>query len=668
MRAGHARIHKQNEMNYDDLKILKESVLVEMRELNGYYRDRLALIDGRLVEYMEDLLREDEDVHNLDEILCFRKFLRLLNTYDFAYEEVYAVLYDAEGEWEDGKHIKGGLKIDGIYGTGHYRLTPMQVYTFAWIYGFKRWVDTGSKNGSRMLMPSERMGENGTIEDLRRLVSFFVLFWPRKLAKTFTSAFIQFEGLMNGENDYEGYIVANSSAQSELLFKQLKNMVTQMKGYNSYFRITNSPQDRSIAWKKLKRSVVKALTSAPDTKDGLKASVCSPDEFGGSQRKAGKLSDMENVINAVEGSMGPRREPLTVHTSTAGLGVETPYEEIINRMHEDLLLEANLPLDEPCEQPNDWQGGIMLRPDLWEMDDDELLKTERIIRKVNPNLGVTVQKSFYEKEWRQAEQQGDGKRRELITKLYNIFASDRAEQWIDANLVRRLQSDMVIEDCVEEDGWRVYVGLDFSLGNDLNASTYLAVRDTDNGKEFFVDMDAWMAEDAMKNSTASMLFGKYVEKGHLRLCPGSVVDPDAPVRRIVDLFNSGILFGGFGYDAYKSIFPIDRLKEWLFAEMGEAKPDILDLVKPVSQTSGSFNPLVMRLDYLVKVDNPPIRFSKNSMWPYQFQNSVLIADHYGNRKVYKARPHEKIDNVVALCDALAMFEHTEMRVMLVEDK
>lgn len=655
-------------MKYDDLKILKKSELVYMRELSGMFRERLAKIDGRMVEYMDDLLREDEDVHNLDEILCFRKFLRLLNTYEFDYQEVRSVIYDAEGEWQDGRHIDGGLKIDGIYGTTHYRLTPMQVYTFAWIYGFKHWVDTGSPNGSREPLPSERMGENGTIEDLRRLTSFFVLFWPRKLAKTFTSAFIQFEGLMNGEADYEGYIVANSSAQSELLFKQLKNMVTQMDGYNRYFRITNSPQDRTIAWKRYKRSFVKALTSAPSTKDGLKASVCSPDEFGGSQRKGGKLSDMENVINAVEGSMGPRREPLTVHTSTAGLGVETPYEEVINRMHEDLLRETYIELDEPCEQPNDWQGGIMLRPDLWEMDDDELLKTDRIIRKVNPNLGITVQKSFYEKEWRQAEQQGDGKRREVITKLYNIFASDRAEQWISADVVRRLQVDRRIDDCTEEEGWRVYVGMDFSLGNDLNASTYLAVRDTENGMEFFSDMDAWMAEDAMKSSTAYVLYGKYVERGHLQLCPGAVVDPDAPVNRIAELYEKGVRFCGFGYDAYKSSFPIARLKEWLFAELGEVNPAIVDLVKPVSQTAGAFNPLVMKLDYIVKRDEPSIRFSKNAMWPYEFQNSVLITDGYGNRKVYKARPQEKIDNVVALCDALAVFDFTEMRVMQVSEE
>ena len=56
------------------------------------------------------------------------------------------------------------------------------------------------------------------------------------------------------------------------------------------------------------------------------------------------------------------------------------------------------------------------------------------------------------------------------------------------------------------------------------------------------------------------------------------------------------------------------------------------------------------------------------MWPYEFQNSVLITDGYGNRKVYKARPQDKIDNVVALCDSLAVFDFTEMRVMQVSEE
>ena len=60
-----------------------------------------------------------------------------------------------------------------------------------------------------------------------------------------------------------------------------------------------------------------ALSAGGKTKDGLFAQYCSSDEYG----SAGYVkdhSDMASLINVVEGSMGPRREPLTIHTTTAG--------------------------------------------------------------------------------------------------------------------------------------------------------------------------------------------------------------------------------------------------------------------------------------------------------------------------------------------------------------
>ena len=65
------------------------------------YIERLGRIDGRMVEYARDLVRSDIDVHNEDELLGFRKFLRLLDTYPFDYDYVRdKIFFDAEGEWK----------------------------------------------------------------------------------------------------------------------------------------------------------------------------------------------------------------------------------------------------------------------------------------------------------------------------------------------------------------------------------------------------------------------------------------------------------------------------------------------------------------------------------------------------------------------------------------
>jgi len=171
----------------NDLKILKERCLGELAEVLTRYEDRLREIDERVWQYAQDVCRTDVDIHNLDEVLGLRKFLRLLDTYEFDYDAVHDVIFDAEGQWEEkapfppqaapfpqnadksakGKghaaqamleHVEGGLKIDGIYGYGHYRQTPMQVFSYAWIYGFRVWKDTTSPVGSREMLPTERAG------------------------------------------------------------------------------------------------------------------------------------------------------------------------------------------------------------------------------------------------------------------------------------------------------------------------------------------------------------------------------------------------------------------------------------------------------------------------------------------------------------------------------
>lgn len=664
----------------EELRAIKEHCLQELRSVLPRYEERMRKMDDRVWTYAQGVVRADEDVHNLDEILGLRKFMRLMDTYEVDYEQVRQVVYDAEGEWMPHPHpisrregsemgsdekwewVRGGLKIDGIYGYGHYRQTPIQVYTYAWIYGLKKWKDTKSANGSRALLPSERDGENGTIWDRRRLVTEFVMMFPRKVAKTFAGAFVQFEGLMRGERDYEGYIAANSADQSRLLFEQLKGMVVQLDKWDRYFKITNSPQDRCIAWKTGtgKIAFVRALTAGGKTKDGLKAACCSADEYGAAQRTAGKAADMEGLINVIEGSMGPRREPLTVHTSTAGLGVETPYEMLINAMHDGMVEEMAIPLDgEKHEMKDDWQGGIILRPDAWERDDDEALRSERVIRKVNPNLGVTIQPDFYEKEWMSADREGDMKRKEVVTKLYNVFATDKAVDWVSADEIRLLQTDRRIEDCKASDGWMVLTGMDFTnVGDDFQASSYLAIRKKSDGSmEFFADCDLWVNEDCVSSSGVRNFLREMGRGGWLHIVSGNVLKPNLPIDRIMELRNEhGVNMIGFGYDQFKAKEPINMLKSWLTG-FGIKPKELGDYVMPIGQTFGAMSPLVDELTFLVRDESRLLHFSSNPLWAWMAQNCQVIEDaSYGNKRLVKAKKDYKIDGIAALLDALGVYD------------
>ena len=82
-----------------------------------------------------------------------------------------------------------------------------------------------------------------------------------------------------------------------------------------------------------------ALSAGGKTKDGLFAQYCSSDEFG----SAGYVkdhSDMASLVNVVEGSMGPRREPLTIHTTTAGNVEVGPFQIKLDGLKQ--LLESEV--------------------------------------------------------------------------------------------------------------------------------------------------------------------------------------------------------------------------------------------------------------------------------------------------------------------------------------
>ncbi len=661
----------------------KERCLRDLREAMPRYLERLSQIDQRIHDYALDLVRTDIDIHNIDELLGFRKFLRLLDTYPFDYEYVKDILYDAEGEWRctDGvwRHVRGGQKIDGIFGTRVYRQTPMQVFVYAWVYGFKKWVDTTSPVGSREMMETERPGDADENEDANHIYDYrlltrkFIALWPRKMAKTFTSAFILFEDLMRGTPDSEDYIATNGSEQSKVLFGMCLKFLQNMDGYRRYFRFANNDQHRFIQWKSDtgRTASITALSSNPKNMDGKKATKIAADEFGAARRTRGNAADMEELVGVLEGSQGPIREPLTFHSSTAGTGIETPYEQMIGAIHQTLLDELKIPLDgKPNKTDYDLQGCILLRPDEWERGDEELLRTERIIRKVNPNVGVTIQPDYYYNEWKDAEIQGDVKRKEVITKLYNIFCTDMAKQWVTGDKVRSLMRPLKIEDCTEDEGWQIFCGIDFALMADLNIVAMLARRRREDGRmQYHAGLRAYMSEDGIRQNTNKALLEKFVERGWLQVVKADDDFYMLPVRAIEELLDKGQCIVGVGYDPYKASKPINELKDYLFAEFGANDPKICDIVKPVRQSFANFNPLVIEMDYMLngeggRDDDPMLTFEENGLWSWCAENLYLAesADGMANRKPIKKAPDCKIDPWIGLLEGLCMADVSDGKI------
>jgi phage terminase large subunit-like protein len=503
------------------------------------------------------------------------------------------------------------------------------------------------------------------IFDLRRLTTEFTLFTPRKTAKTQLSAFIQFWYFMSGDENAECYCCANASDQAKILFNRTKDLIHQMDPKERRIRFTAS----QVNWKpgQFRTASLSALSAGGRTKDGLYAALCSADEFGSAAYVNG-ASDMGKLVSVVESSMGPRREPMTFISTTAGIIQAGPFIDKLQGIR--LLLEKEADPTAEHTVSEDRQMCLLLEPDEWEQQDEELLLTSREVRrKVNPMLGIIVQHSFYDDEIAKARQNPE-KMNEVICKLLNVYKSSRVKDWLSPNDIRAIQTDMRIDDCTDDLGWIAFCGMDFSKGDDLNGDAFLCYN-TRTG-EFFGDMDVYMSEEAVNSSPIRELLMQWEADGWLTIVPGKTFDPSWPVNRIIELDRKGVNFGAFGYDPYNAKTVVNAMSQWVF----DIGLDPKQIIQPVRQNFGTYSPAVKEFDYMVKrsrddgtghrIPDPLIHLSRNPLWPYCFGCCMLQESNDGmeNLKPVKrdASAATKVDPVQMLLSGLILYDGAESQI------
>ena len=578
-------------------------------------------------------------------------------------------------------YVSGGIRCPGTSAAHVYRWQPFQVFVLASVFGFYHWFDTQVEEGTRDLMITERENPfTNHIEDLRRLCNYFVLYTPRKTDKTGMSAFIQVVFFLLGDYNSEVYCCANAEFQSRILFERTTFMLSAIDNRHR-FDITK----KQIKWKSqfhsVRNAMIMPLTAGGKTKDGPFAELVNWDELGSSPYTNGK-SDMMNLVNVMRSSMGPRREGLTFGTTTAGTITSGPFIDMLQGLHDALLRE--LKYDTGEETPtlsDDRQLCLLLEPDDWEKQDEELLLTSKDIRrKINPMLGITCQHQFYDDSITDMRN-GKMTRGELFSKLFNVYASNTTHDWIKPEDIRAIQGDWTmqngtpgphtIDECTEDKGWVVFTGMDFSKGDDLNGSAFLAYN-TWTG-DYFGDMDVYISEAASNESPIRELLYKWRDAGYITIVPGKTFDPEWPVNRIKQLNEEcGVSFGSFGYDPYNAATVINALSQWVF----ESGYDPKHIVIPVKQGFGNYSPVVQQFDYFIKrsvddgaghqIPQPLIHLSPNSLWPYCFGCVKLMesTDGMGNLKPVKRTQSAacKVDPVQMLLTGLILYNAAESSI------
>ena len=667
---------------------LKESQKAKLRDIElitkrytPQVRKELHAIDYRLAEYFDSLTTDvdiefgsEHDRHNRWELLCGAKFLRMFGTYNFNRKFVRYVIWFREGKWErKGKtwqYVSGGLKLPSTAGAKVYRWQPFQVFVLASVFGFQTWFNTHVEAGTKPELLSSERERDGMIWDFRRLVTEFIMYGPRKIDKTGLSAYIQVIFFLFGDFNSEIYSLAMTQDQSKILFDRTKFMLAQVskdQEGNERFRMTQKIVDWKEKYQKdMRNSKIVPLTGGGKAPDGTNTELLDWDELGSSPYVNGK-SDMMAHINVCQSSMGQRRQPLTFGTTTAGTITTGPFIEKLEVLHKMLLMEHDYEAGTATPTlTGDGTMCLMLEPDEYERENEEYILTSHALRrKINPMLGLVVQYDFYEREMEKARQEGGQKFAECVAKLFNVYQNARVETWIVGDKIRPLQIDRRVSDCLFEDGWNTFVGFDFGGIDDLFAITTLSV----NYKEglemhdrFFADTIAWVTEEAYKKSPNRQLYDLWVEKGWMKLCPGEVFQPSLAVNEFMELTQKGINVAMLGYDPAQSRDPVNTISAWL-QSLGIYPENIKNMLIPVQQNAMTMNQVVQRIEYMVLNTDPWLRFSMSPLWPWCFQNCGVEIGRTDLRRVLKGgKQHEKIDCVAALLDALYCFDFSEGQI------
>lgn len=214
----------------DNIKLIeaKASVTESLTGVDiGAYK--LNRVDPRIDSYVREVAA-NPDGHNLWEQLAVQKFLKLCRRYGLDVPTIrrFFIFYES-------------LYFPGISGWRRYKLTPVQAFQFASIYGFK---------------DSEGL----------RVVREAVLFVPRKFSKTTSSAAFAIYDLLYGDANAESYTGANSQDQAKKCFDAIRGCMSRLDP-NSRRYLVNEMMIKSR--RRDRSAFAQCLTANARTKDGL---------------------------------------------------------------------------------------------------------------------------------------------------------------------------------------------------------------------------------------------------------------------------------------------------------------------------------------------------------------------------------------------------------------
>ena len=550
----------------------------------GSYNLRYA--DPRLDVYARTLI-DDPEAHNLYELLALQRFFRFLDTYEFHIDKVQGFIRFYEF-----------LKFDGKHGRQRYEMTPIQVFEFSNIMGFYLDAD-------------------------KRLIRDALLFVPRKFSKTTSVASLAIWDMLFGDSNAQAYTAANSYEQAQICFKEVKKVLKGLDPKLKSFKL-NREKIEFVDQKKTDRSsFIRCLAADPDTLDGLNASTVIMDEYS--------QADSADLYNVLTTSMAVRDNPLTIIITTASDKNEAPFVTTLNYYKDILLHEIGF-----SDKVNDRIFAHIFQPDIDDAEDDP-----HTWAKVQPHLGITVQRDFYTLAWTKAQESIDDMKA-FRTKLLNLFVSGNDAPWFTGDEISHHFSNIDPTTVRDANGNipDTMVAVDLSVKDDFSAVSYNMYLIN----KFHVHTVYYIPEEALRKHKNKELYKKWVKEGYLKVCGKKSIDYDMIARDVMEMAEH-LRILQIGYDSYKANEFINML-----GSLGGAQ-----YLQAFGQTYGNFTSPVQTFEKCLLDDR--LTLNANPINAFCFDNAILDEDRLENRKPIKRSAAKKIDGVITALMTMGEFNN-----------
>lgn len=508
-----------------------------------------------------------------------------------------------------------------VDGSDLYLLDTFKLWAeslLSWFYFVEREDYVPGKDGK----PGRRVTK--TIK--KRLVTKQYLIVARGAAKSMYAETLQSYFLTVDVETTHQITTAPTMKQAEEVMSPFRTAITRARGplfkFMTEGSLSNTTGSRALRAKlaSTKKGIENFLTGSLleirpmsiDKLQGLRPKVSTIDEWlSGDSR--------EDVVGAIEQGASKLEDYVIIAISSEGTVRNGPGDTIKMELADILKGEYQAP------QYSIWH---------YKLDDVKEVNNPAMWLKAQPNLGRTVSYETYHLEVERAEK-APATRNDILAKRFGLPMEGYTYFFTYEETKIHPHSDF--------SGMICAMGADLSQGDDFCAFTFLFP--LPRGR-FGVKTRSYITTLTLHKLQAAMRYKyeQFIEEGSLQVLEGSVLDM-TEVYEDLDKFiiEEEYEVTAMGYDPYNAK---EFVKRW------EAENGPFNIEKVIQGARTESVPL----GELKNLSEQRLLLFDQLLMSFAMGNAMTLEDTNGNRKLWKRRYEEKIDNVAAMMDAYVAYK------------